>query len=123
MKTKVRLEAVYAPSEDVVFREIEGEIILVPLGAGIGDMEDELFTLNETGRALWGQLDGQKSLKDVVKDLYEKFKAPAGEIEKDAAGLVAELLKRRMIVEVSQDKARSPQKGRKRSIPSRSGTD
>ena len=34
-----------------------GEIIIVPLVAGIGDMEDELFTLNDTVKASWGQLD------------------------------------------------------------------
>ena len=37
------------PSEDVVAREIEGEFIIVPLAAGIGDMEDELYSLNESG--------------------------------------------------------------------------
>ena len=45
----VKTDGVYAPSEDIVAREIEGEIIIVPLVAGIGDMEDELYTLNETG--------------------------------------------------------------------------
>ena len=43
----------YVPSEDIVAREIEGELIIVPLAAGIGDMEDELFSLNETGREIW----------------------------------------------------------------------
>ena len=33
-------------------REIEGELIIVPLVAGIGDADDELFTLNETGKAI-----------------------------------------------------------------------
>ena len=49
---KGRLDAVYTPSEDIVAREIEGEIIIVPLVAGIGDMEDELYTLNDTGKAI-----------------------------------------------------------------------
>ena len=49
--TEVRMEAVYAPSEDVVAREIEGELIIVPLVAGIGDMEDELryVTMTDDG--------------------------------------------------------------------------
>ena len=102
MEVKVGLESIYAPSEDVVAREIEGELIIVPLVAGIGDMEDELFTLNETGRAIWDRLDGQKSLKDVVEELYAEFEAPAGEIERDVMGFVEELLKRRMLVEISR---------------------
>lgn len=99
-EAKVYLDAAYVPSEDVVAREIEGERIIVPLAAGIGDMEDELFTLNETGKAIWDRLDG-KSLKDVVEELCAKFEAPIGEIERDVRGLVAERLKRRMLVELT----------------------
>lgn len=101
MEAKVSLDAVYVPSEDVVFREIEGELIIVPLVAGIGDMEDEIFTLNETGRAIWERLDGQRVLRDVVEELSAEFEAPAGEVERDVTGLVEELLKRRMLVEAS----------------------
>jgi hypothetical protein len=99
MGTKTRIDAVYMQSEGVVSREIEGELIIVPLVTGIGDMEDELFTLNETGRAIWIRLDGRRSLHDVVEDLAAEYEAPAGEVEKDVIGLVDELLKRRMIVE------------------------
>ena len=52
METKVELDQAYLPSEEVVARVIEGELIIVPLTSGIGDMEDELFSLNETGRAV-----------------------------------------------------------------------
>ena len=101
MKAKVDPDAIYAPSEDIVTREIEGELIIVPLVSGIGDMEDELFTLNETGRAIWEKLDGKKSLKDVAEELSAEFEASSGEIETDVIGLAEELLKRRMLVEVS----------------------
>ncbi len=101
MEAKISLDAVYAPSEDVVAREIEDELIIVPLVAGIGDMEDELFTLNETGSVIWERLDGQKNLKDVVEELSAEFDAAAEEITKDVIGFVEELLKRRMLVEVS----------------------
>ncbi len=64
---------IYAVSDDVVAREIEGEIIIVPLVAGIGDLEDELFTLNETGKAIWELLDGRRSLQEVARELSEKY--------------------------------------------------
>jgi hypothetical protein len=94
----IRLETIYVPSDDVVAREIEGEMIIVPLVAGIGDMEDELFTVNETGKAIWNRLDG-RSLGQVVADLAEEYDAQAGEIERDVLGLVEELVRRRMLVE------------------------
>jgi hypothetical protein len=101
MKSKVNIDAAYIPSEDLVCREIEGELIIVPLVAGMGDMEDELFTLNETGKAIWTKLDGKKSLKTVATELSSEYQAPLGEIEKDVIGLAEELLKRKMIVETS----------------------
>ena len=102
METKMCLDTVYVPSEGVVAREIEGELIIVPLVAGIGDVEDELFTLNETGRAIWKRLDGKRNLKKVVEELSAEFETPAGEIERDVVGFVEELLKRRMLVEASR---------------------
>lgn len=83
-------------------REIEGEIIIVPLTSGIGDADDELFTLNETGRAIWKRLDGKRMLQDVSRELSAEFECPAGEIERDVIGLAEELLKRRIVVEVSR---------------------
>jgi len=93
-------DSVYAVSDDVVAREIEGEIIIVPLVAGIGDLEDELFTLNETGKAIWERLDGRRSLNDVIAELAAEYQAPPGEIEIDVLGLVEELSRRRMLVAV-----------------------
>lgn len=100
MELRVEMEGIYAPSENVVARQIEGELIIVPLVAGIGDMEDELYTMNETGKAVWDRLDGKKKLKEVVEELSEEFEAPPGEIEKDLKGLVAELVRRKIVVPV-----------------------
>lgn len=101
MEIEVKWDAVYAPSEDIVSRTIEGELIIVPLTAGIGDLEDELFTLNETGKAVWDRLDGKKNLRDVLRELLEEFEAPEGEIEQDLIGLVGELVRRRILVAVA----------------------
>lgn len=95
---KISLNKIYKISEAVVAREVAGEFIIIPITSGIGDLEDEIFTLNETGRAIWDKLDGNKSLKEVAKALASDFRGSPGEIEKDVAGLAAELLKRRMIV-------------------------
>ncbi len=42
MSPSVTLHSICAPSDDVVAREIEGAVIIVPLTAGIGDADDEL---------------------------------------------------------------------------------
>jgi len=98
MREKIDLGAVYVPSEAIVAREIEGEVIIVPLTSGLADMEDDLYTLNETGKAIWKLLDGRNKAKDIVESLSREFDAGAGEIEEDVVGLLSELLTRKFIV-------------------------
>lgn len=94
MTAELTLGAVCTPSEDVVAREIEGEIILVPLVAGVGDADEELYTLNETGLAIWQRLDGAATLGQVAASLGEEFDADATEIEADVLGFAAALVER-----------------------------
>jgi len=97
LSEKVKREDIYAPSDEIVARDIEGELIIVPLTSGVGDMEDELFTLNDTGRAIWKKLDGKKSVEKIISELSDEYQAESGEIEKDVTGLLEELLKRKIL--------------------------
>lgn len=98
MATRINLDAVCAYSENVVARTIEDEVIIIPLIAGIGDEEDELYTLNETGQAIWQELDGKKTLKEVAAALAETFDGPPGELEADVLGFASELTRRGILV-------------------------
>jgi hypothetical protein len=100
MDITVHRDGIYKVSEDVVARDIEGEIIIVPLIAGIGDLEDDLFTLNDTGKAIWDKLDGRRSLHEVISELSAGYQAAEGQIERDVLGLVQELVQRRILVAV-----------------------
>ena len=103
MVEQTSLPGVYVPSENIVAREIEGEIIIVPLVSGIGDLEDELYTLNEYARAIWEKLDGSRDLSAVVRELTDEYDAPEGKIETDVRGIVGEWLRRKMLVPVASD--------------------
>jgi hypothetical protein len=96
-------QARYRPSDDIVAREIEGELIIVPLVAGIGDLEDELYSMNDTGREVWRLLDGDHTLDEIAVALAEQFNAPQSAILVDVQGLVGELVRRRMLVKVPDD--------------------
>jgi len=100
MEIKADLSKVYIPTEDVVAREIEGELIIVPIVAGIGNIEDELYALNDSGKAIWKKFDGKKTLKNIIEEFSQEFESPKSQIEEDVTGLVEELLKRKMLVEV-----------------------
>lgn len=94
----ITLDCTYVPSGDIVARVIEEELIIVPLASGIGDMDDELYAMNETGRAIWSRLDGEKSLREIAAELAAEFNTTSGVIEHDVLGLIAELVRRKMVV-------------------------
>ena len=90
----------YMPSADVVAREIEGEIVIIPITGGPGQDEDDLFTLNATGRSIWRLLDGTHTLRQVVEMLVDAYDAPMPVIEDGVQGLLGELITRRLVTTV-----------------------
>ncbi len=94
-----KLKIIYARSHDLVEREIEGELIIVPLTSGIGDLEDELFSLNEIGRDVWARIDGKRRVSQIVKELEKIYQVEREKITADVLGFLAELAKRKLIVE------------------------
>jgi len=96
-----KLGIIYVRSHDLVEREIEGELIIVPLTSGIGDLEDELFSLNEIGRDVWARIDGKRRVSQIVKELEKIYEVEREKITADVLGFLAELAKRKLIVEES----------------------
>ena len=104
MAARINLDKIYTHSEDIVAREIQGEFILIPITSGVGDpdLQDAIFTLNETGRIIWDRLDGKKKLKEIAVDLVKDYDIHTREIEKDISGFTQELLKRRMLIAIKR---------------------
>ena len=99
MKANINIDKSYKPSEDVVARQVQGEFIIIPITSGVGDAEDAIFTLNETGKAVWDKLDGKQTLKSIGNELVKEFDASLEEIEKDILGITSELLNKKMLIE------------------------
>jgi hypothetical protein len=102
-KIKANLHKVYFPLENLVVKEIHGELLIIPVKAGKVDLENEFFKINETGKALWDKLGDKKTLKEICRELSLEYDAPLELIEKDMLGLVEELLKRRILVAGSRN--------------------
>jgi hypothetical protein len=98
IESSVNLTTICTQSDNIVAREIEGEIVIVPLVAGIGDADDELYTLNPTGQAIWQKLDGQRTLAQVAASLMDEFDAPQADLETDVLGFATELTRRGILV-------------------------
>ncbi len=100
MELNTNLNTIYKPSEDVVARDVQGEFIIIPITSGIAESDEEIFSLNESGRAVWEKLDGKRTLEEIVDILALEFDGSVEEIKKDCLGISEELLKRKMITEL-----------------------
>lgn len=94
----IKMEDIYLPSEKVVTREIEGDLIIVPIENKFADFNDALYSLNSTGKAIWELLDQNMSVESICKKLSQEYSAQPGVIENDIMQILNELLKMDIII-------------------------
>jgi len=73
------LKAIPSHSSSVVTRKTGNEYVLVTVTNNIADM-DSVYTLNETGAFIWEQIDGKRSVHEIINELTNEF-----EIDDDTA--------------------------------------
>ncbi len=97
--TEITIKSILVPSEDIVVRVIEDELIIIPLVSDIGGEEqDALFTLNEVGRAIWEKFDDSTTLNDIIDKLVKEFDGPKDLITEDIIGFATELTNRGFLI-------------------------
>jgi hypothetical protein len=92
------LERVFKRSDDIVFRKIGDEYLLVPIRQGVGDMES-IYTLNETASRIWELLDGTATGKEIRNRITEEFDVTPEQAEKDLVHHLEELAGIKAILE------------------------
>ena len=76
--------------EDVVLREIAGEVFLVPIRGQLADLQ-ELFVLNPVGEWIWQHLDGASTLDELAEGVRARFAVSPDEARTDLRDFVGEL--------------------------------
>jgi len=94
------MQEIYQVADTIVIREIEGELLIVPLVSGMDEAEDALFTLNETGRSILSLLDGKRSVQEVADTLALDYAVAEEQLIEDVTSFLAELLRRNMLTVV-----------------------
>lgn len=90
----------YRKSEDVIARQIAGEMLLVPIRGDLAGMQ-RIFALDEVGECIWQQLDAQPSLHTIRDAVLANFDVPEEQAEADIQEFIAELLEAGLVVEGS----------------------
>jgi hypothetical protein len=89
----VDIQEIFVASQRVIAREIEGELIIVPIEDGIADFEDALYSLNASGRRIWDLLSPESTVQTICNKLAEEYNAPFETIQADVVGLIKRLYK------------------------------
>jgi hypothetical protein len=79
-------------SPDVMFRNLEGEAVLLDLGSGT------YFGLNEVGTRVWQLVEAGRRPAEIVDVLTAEYEADRATIEADVTRLLDELQSRRLIL-------------------------
>ena len=85
-------------SPDVVFRDLEGEAVILDLARG------RYFGLNPIGTRVWTLLDAGTPIDQIVATLAGEYDAEHERIERDVMALIDELSSRGLII-ASEDPA------------------
>ncbi len=95
----MELDAIFTRNEQVVWRKIVDELILVPMRKDVADMET-LYTLNEVGARVYELIDGKRALREIVNSIVNEFEVTEQQAETDVREFIAQLLEVESIYEV-----------------------
>jgi coenzyme PQQ synthesis protein D (PqqD) len=88
----VSLQTPLKISEDVVFRELDGEAVILNLVTGI------YFGLDAVGTRMWQLIEQHNDLGKVLAILRDEYDAPAPTLEADLVRLAGELADRGLVI-------------------------
>ena len=80
----------FTKRSDLVTRSITGETIIVPVQGHVGDL-DSIYTLNEVGSAVWGHIDGETSVSQIIDTVSREYEVTREETEADIIELMGSL--------------------------------
>jgi hypothetical protein len=88
-------------SPDVVWRDLDGEAVLLDLSTGV------YFGLNEVGTRIWQLLDEGRDHESIVGAIAAEFDAERDAIDADVRALVEKLQARGLVVDGESGAERS----------------
>jgi hypothetical protein len=79
------LDAAFRIPDEVIFRELDGEAVVLNLDTGI------YFGLDAVGTRIWRLLVERKPLKAVLDSLIDEYEAPPDRLQRDLLAFVERL--------------------------------
>ncbi len=98
--TTALLASRFIRNRDVVSRQIQGELVIVPIRRGVGDL-NSLYTLNSVGSVLWDYMSESHSLPEMITRVCDEFEVTAAQAQSDIEGFLDSLLEEKLIQPVA----------------------
>lgn len=86
----MKAERIFKKNPDFVTREIESNIILMPLCKSSKDI-DYIYSLNETAGAVWNLIDGKRKLQQIKDKLLRSYEVSQGKVSEQFCELIKDL--------------------------------
>jgi hypothetical protein len=86
----------FVRNREVVSRQIEGELIIVPIRHGVGDM-NSLYTLNQVALVLWDFMQEEHTVPEMMNRVCEEFEVTAAQVQDDIRAFLAALLEEKLV--------------------------
>lgn len=86
------LKSVLSQSPNIVTRKTGSEYVLVPVTNNIADM-DSVYTLNETGAFIWEQIDGKRTIEELIAAMINEYDVDEETAVKDVSSFIENLSK------------------------------
>src|SRR5271157_2589749 len=87
-------------NREVVSRQIEGELIIVPIRSGVGDL-NSLYTLNPVGSVLWDFMAEGHTVGEMVQRVCDEFEVTKNQAEQDIETFLGSLLEEKLVLSVA----------------------
>jgi hypothetical protein len=87
-------------NQEVVSRKIEGELIIVPIRSGVGDL-NSLYTLNPVGSVLWEFMTEGHTVGEMVQRICDEFEVTKTQAQQDIETFLEALLEEKLVLSVA----------------------
>lgn len=88
---------VFTKQTELVEREIEGELLLIPIMAGVGDADANLYSFNDQGADIWKLIDGTRTLGEIADGLCTMYEVTREQALAETAVFLESLLAKKLI--------------------------
>ena len=91
MTTELLGNTTFKPTDDVTWRDVSGEMVVLKLSSG------EYYTFNEQGRIAWLALSEGKSMEQAVRMVVDEYDVSSDKAREDVEAFVVGLMEQELL--------------------------